>query len=105
MGVRGGEGAELTRLATVPDMEAIMAMLPPLPQRIISLATACAVMKTPVMLTWSSVSIYSSSTRHSNELNSPRTSCWRPWPCTPELSSPAECRPLRSDHPISPARR
>lgn len=36
-----------TRLATVPLMEAIIAMLPPLPQRIISLATAWAVMKTP----------------------------------------------------------
>ena len=46
-----GKWEKLTRLATVPDMEAIMAMLPPLPQRIISLATACAVMKTPVMLT------------------------------------------------------
>lgn len=38
---------EPTRLATVPLMEAIMAILPPLPQRIISLATAWAVMKTP----------------------------------------------------------
>ena len=37
----------LTRLATVPLMEAIMAMLPPRPWRIISLATAWAVMKTP----------------------------------------------------------
>ena len=41
----------LTRLATEPLMEAIMAMLPPLPQRIISFATAWAVMKTPVTLT------------------------------------------------------
>ena len=40
----------LTRLATEPLMEAIMAMLPPLPQRIISFATAWAVMKTPVNL-------------------------------------------------------
>lgn len=38
----------LTRLATEPLMEAIMAMLPPLPQRIISFATAWAVMNTPV---------------------------------------------------------
>ena len=42
---------KLTRLATEPLMEAIMAMLPPLPQRIISFATAWAVMKTPVTLT------------------------------------------------------
>ena len=42
----------LTRLATVPDMDAIMAMLPPRPHRIISFATACAAMKVPVMLTW-----------------------------------------------------
>lgn len=41
----------LTLFAMVPDMEAIMAMLPPLPHRIISRATACAVMKTPVTFT------------------------------------------------------
>jgi len=33
-------------------MEAIIAILPPLPHRIISLATAWAVMKTPVMFTY-----------------------------------------------------
>jgi len=32
-------------------MDAMMAMLPPRPWRIISFATACAVMNTPVMLT------------------------------------------------------
>lgn len=46
-----GEGEEPTLFATVPLIDAIMAMLPPRPQRIISFATACAVMKTPVMLT------------------------------------------------------
>ena len=52
---RGWGGLEvkwkLTRLAMVPLMDAMMAMLPPRPCRIISFATACAVMKTPVMLT------------------------------------------------------
>ena len=43
---------DLTLLATVPLMDAIMAMLPPFPCRIISLATACAVMNAPVIFTY-----------------------------------------------------
>lgn len=50
-GYAGKEGTQLTLFATVPLMDAINAILPPFPHLIICFATACAAMKTPVMLT------------------------------------------------------
>lgn len=63
---------QLTLFATVPLIEAIIAMLPPLPHRIISLATAWAVMKTPV--TFTSNMVFASFWLYSNA----GVSCWIP---------------------------
>lgn len=78
-----GEGRERTRLAMVPLMLAISAMLPPLPKRIICLATACAVINTPVTLT-SSIVLTSLA-----EYSSAGVSCWIPAAATSPSNRPS----------------
>lgn len=72
-----------TLLAMVPLMLAIMTMLPPLPNRIICLATACAVMNTPVTLisnmVLASLAVYSSA----------GVSCWMPAAATSPSRRPS----------------
>lgn len=63
---------ENTLFAIVPLILAIMTMLPPFPNRIICLATACAVMNTPVTLT--SIMVLASLAEYSNA----GVSCWIP---------------------------